>query len=72
MSCTMIYIRVHSVVKAIKNWAFDGNGCRQLTTVILNDGLEEIGAGAFRGFPSLVRIVIPPVIKVLHSRSAGG
>ena len=34
-------VKVHPSVKVIKTWAF--YGCSQLTTVILNDGLKEIG-----------------------------
>ena len=35
------HVRVHSFVSAIKDMAFDG--CRRLTLVLLNDGLEVIG-----------------------------
>ena len=44
-------------------WAFDGR--RQLTTAVFNNGLEEIGAGAFRGYTSLVRVTIPPTVKAM-------
>jgi hypothetical protein len=38
-------VKVHPSVKSIEARAF--YDCRQLTTVILNDGLEEIGDYAF-------------------------
>jgi hypothetical protein len=44
----------------IEDWAF--HNCSGLTTAILNDGLEEIGEGAFRGC-ALVRINIPHTIR---------
>jgi hypothetical protein len=44
------HVRIHPSVRAIVG------GCRHLSTVILNDGLEKIGEEAFSGL-SLVRIV---------------
>ena len=58
------HVRVQSSVKAIirtthsiigRNW--------QSVTVILNDGLEEIGTHAFFWRESLQEIVIPPAVK---------
>jgi hypothetical protein len=48
------HVRVHPSVKKIKAQAFQG--CTWLRTAILNDGLEEIGFGAFYNCTSLVRI----------------
>ncbi len=45
----------------IKDRAF--HCCSGLTTAILNDGLEEIGEGAFLRCRSLVRINIPPSVR---------
>ena len=44
-------------VRAIQAWAIED--CPGLTTVILNDGLDVIGTGAFKGC-ALVHIDIPP------------
>ena len=57
------HVKVHPSVKKIKAEAF--RNCRQLTTVILNNGLEEIGKRAFKGCTSLERIVIPPTVKAI-------
>ncbi len=48
-------------IKVIKDWAF--YKCWGLTTVILNDGLEEIGEAALYGCASLEGIKIPPSVK---------
>ncbi len=53
-------------VKEIGERAFEE--CSELTTVILNDGLEEIGRRAF-ALCALVRIVIPPTIKEIDERA---
>ncbi len=37
--------------------------------MILNDGLEEIGEYAFYKFRSLIRIEIPPAIRVIKKHS---
>jgi len=49
-------------IRAIRGGAF--YGCSLLTTAILNDGLEEIGANAFYGC-ALVRIDIPPAFRAI-------
>jgi hypothetical protein len=46
----------------IKRRAF--SDCFSLT-VILNNGLEEVGVQAFHGCRSLVRIDIPPAVRVI-------
>ena len=58
------HVRVHPSVRAIKYGAFDS--CLWLRTAILNDGLEEIGRGAFRLCTSLERIEIPPAVRVIE------
>jgi hypothetical protein len=57
------HIRVHTTVKVIMAWAF--RGCKGLVCVILNDGLEEIGAGAFKQCTSLQQVVMSPNIKAI-------
>ncbi len=47
----------------IKTAAF--SRCTHLTTVILNEGLEESGAAAFRECTSLKEISIPHTIKAI-------
>ena len=51
---------IPSSVRAIRNEAF--YNCSALTTAILNNGLEVIGGGAFKGC-ALVRIDIPPSVR---------
>jgi hypothetical protein len=63
----VINVRVHLSVKAIKDRAF--KYCEQLTTVILNDGLEQIGEEAFRQCTSLQHIMIPPTVKAIQRRA---
>ena len=46
-------------------------GCSGLTTVIFNDGLEEIGIGAFSGC-ALVRIKIPSSIRAIEFEAFTG
>ena len=43
--CVLVHIDIPPSVRAIKHCAFEGNS--GLATVILNDGLEGIGVGAF-------------------------
>jgi hypothetical protein len=57
----VIRVRVHPSVKVIRQSAFEYQ--YQLTTVILNDGLEEIGKYAFEECSSLQRIDVPPTVK---------
>jgi hypothetical protein len=64
------HVRVHPSVRAIKNWAF--NECRQLSPVILGNGLEEIGERAFYECTSLVRIAIPPAVQVIKDCAFSG
>jgi hypothetical protein len=61
------HVRVHPSVGAIKAKAF--HSCSQLSTVILNDGLEEIGRRAFYGCTSLVHIAIPPAVRAIKGRA---
>jgi len=56
-------------VRVIEYEAFAG--CSGLTTVIFNDGLEEIGMGAFSGC-ALVRIKIPSSIRVIEFEAFTG
>jgi hypothetical protein len=55
-------IKVHMSIKSIKAEAFKDH--RLLTTVILNDGLEEVGEEAFYKCISLQGIVVPPTPTV--------
>jgi hypothetical protein len=57
------HVRVHPSVRAIEVLAFCG--CERLTTVILNDGLEEIEEWAFAECTSLVHIAIPPAVRAI-------
>ena len=57
----VIRVRVHPSVRVIKDFAF--KQCSTLTTVILNDGLEEIGEDAFSSCTSLRGIDVPPTVK---------
>ena len=59
-------VQVHPSVRAIKDWAFWE--CSGLTTVILGDGLEEIGKRAFSR-TSLVRINIPPAVRTIDVKA---
>ena len=47
-------------------------GFSGLTTVILNDGLEEIGYRAFHNCTSLRRILIPPAVTTIYDEAYGG
>ena len=61
------HVRIHSSVMAIKDHAFCK--CEQLVIVILNDGLEEIGEGAFCDFESLSEIIISNYVKMIGEYS---
>jgi len=63
----VIRVRVHPSVKVIKEKAFYER--EQLTTVILNHGLEEIGEGAFRQCSSLRGIDVPPTVKSIKNEA---
>ena len=63
----VIRVIVHPSVKTIKDKAFLGR--YQLTTVVLGEGLEEIGAGAFCECTSLREIKIPPAVKAIKDRA---
>ena len=58
------------LVKAIKKSTF--RNCRELTTVIFNDGLERIEEKAFYKCISLQCIVILRTVKVIHKRHTFG
>ena len=60
--CALVRIDIPPSVRVTKDWAFFN--CSGLTTVILNNGLEEIGEYAFSGC-ALVRIDIPPSIRAI-------
>jgi hypothetical protein len=63
----MIRVWVHPSVKIIRRKAFFDR--RQLTTVILNHGLEEIGRFAFSKCTSLRGIDVPPTVKSIKYES---
>jgi hypothetical protein len=60
---SLVNILILPAIRAIKEGAF--SGWPRLTTVILSDGLEEIGMYAFNGCTSLVHITIPPAATVI-------
>ena len=60
--CLLEDIDIPPSGRAIKVCAF--SYCTQLTTTILNDGLEVIGKRAFYGC-ALVRINIPPSVRAI-------
>ena len=51
-----------SVVEVFNDALYD---CRKLREVVLNEGLQKIGGGAFRYCTSLERITFPSTITVL-------
>ncbi len=57
-STSLVNIALPPTIKVIKDHAF--YKCWGLITVILNNGLEEIGLSAFVRCASLVLIAIPP------------
>ncbi len=63
----VMHVIVHPSVKVIEEYAFWQRG--QLTTVILNDGLEEIGECAFESCNSLQRILIPNSVKTIKDNA---
>jgi hypothetical protein len=63
------HVRVHPSIRVIKAWAF--SECWQLLTVILNDGLKEIGVQAFDEYTSLVQSQSPPSSGRLRIRHSG-
>ena len=58
----MVRIDIPPSVRVIKDGAF--RGYLGFTTAILNNGLEKIGEGGFKGC-ALVRIDIPPSIRAI-------
>ena len=60
-------ILIPLIVKVIKSQAFIR--CSWLTLVNLGEGLEKIGAEAFRECTSLREIVIPPTLKAIKYRA---
>jgi hypothetical protein len=59
----LVCIDIPPAVRAIKEYAF--KDCSRLSTAILNEGLEEIVVGVFKGC-ALVQIMIPPAVRVIH------
>ncbi len=66
----VIHLRVYLSIKMIEYQAFWC--CRELVTVILNDGLEEIGAMSFYECQSLQCIVIPNAVKAIEYDALNG
>ena len=58
-------ITIPKNVTEIEHNAFDS--CRNMSSVILNDGLKSIGVSAFRYEPNLTDIVIPDSVKFIGS-----
>jgi BspA type Leucine rich repeat region (6 copies) len=64
------HVKVDPSVKVIGMRAF--SECSQLRNVDLNEGLEQIEAGAFYECTSLQRIVIPSTVKEIGSQAFDG
>jgi hypothetical protein len=69
-------VKMGANVKTIANNAFSSangstrNGCPNMTTLVLNEGLEYIGANAFYGASGLSgNLVIPASVKEIGSRA---
>ena len=60
------HVRIHSSIRAIKEAFYER---RQLVTVILGDGLEEIGVDTFKGCKSLQEINIPNAVKRIKMKA---
>ena len=60
------HVRIHSYIRAIKEAFYER---RQLVTVILGDGLEEIGVDTFKGCKSLQEINIPNAVKRIKMKA---
>eukprot|EP00980_Cylindrotheca_fusiformis_P000200 scaffold41_cov99-Cylindrotheca_fusiformis.AAC.1 len=56
-------VGIPSNVKVIDDWAF--NKCKSLGRLVLNEGLERIGRGAFRECYCLTEVEIPSTVKVI-------
>ena len=65
----VIRVKIHSSVRAIKARAFYRRG--NLVTVILNDGLEEIGEAAFYFCNTLREIDMPRSVKKIKMSAFG-
>eukprot|EP00980_Cylindrotheca_fusiformis_P007635 scaffold1601_cov59-Cylindrotheca_fusiformis.AAC.6 len=60
-------VGIPSNVKVIDDGAF--NTCKSLGRLVLNEGLERIGRGAFRECESLTEVEIPSTVKVIGDRA---
>ncbi len=61
---TLQKITIPPAVKTIQARSFPR--CTQLTTVLLAEGLEEIGSGVFIECISLQEILIPHTVKAIR------
>lgn len=61
-NAVMESVTIPDTVRSIGDYAFDY--CENLTSVILNEGLQTIGAGAFEGCP-LTKIVLPKSLVLI-------
>ena len=60
-------VHFHCSVTDIEDNGFEG--CTELREVVLNDGLQTSGAGAFNGCKSLERITIPSTVTDIGERA---
>ncbi len=64
------HVVVTPSAKRISDGAF--RSCRDLTTVDLGEGVEEIGEGAFDECISLNEILIPPAVRAIKDNTFSG
>ena len=60
----LLSVEIPGSVKTIASRAF--NGCSSLSTLVLNEGLEEIGTSAFYG-SALHEFVVPSTVNLVYS-----
>ena len=66
----VVSVRFHPSVTKVDNHAF--SSCTELKKVVLNDGLQSIGSGAFEGCNSLQSINIPSTVTELGDMAFWG
>ena len=51
----------------LKMGSRDFSNCSNLSNVILNEGLEELGYGVFDNCPTITQISLPSTLQIMHS-----